>query len=97
MSGCKLLRSMAKERISLDGLDQSKSLEQEDYKKQLKQHQLQLLNMQLQLRERKNSVVLVMEGPDAAGKGGAIKRVVERLDPRLIRVYSIVKPFGSTK
>jgi len=83
---------MAKERISLDGLDQSKSLDQEDYKKQLKQHQLQLLNMQLQLHERKNSVILVVEGPDAAGKGGAIKRVVERLDPRLVRVYSVVKP-----
>lgn len=83
---------MAKERISLEELDQSKALSQEDYKKQLKQYQLQLLNMQLQLRERKNSVILVMEGPDAAGKGGAIKRVVERLDPRLVRVYSIVKP-----
>lgn len=83
---------MAKDRIRLDDLDQSKSLEQDDYKKQLKQHQLQLLNMQLRLREKKNSVVLVLEGPDAAGKGGAIKRVVERLDPRLVRVYSIVKP-----
>ena len=92
MSGCNLLRCMAKERISLDGLDQSKSLDQEDYKKQLKQYQLELLNMQLQLREKKNSVILVMEGPDAAGKGGAIKRVGERLDPRLVRVYSIVKP-----
>ncbi len=83
---------MPKDRISLDKLDQSRSLEQEDYKKQLKQYQLQLLGMQLLLRERKRSVVLVMEGPDAAGKGGAIKRVVERLDPRLVRVYSIVKP-----
>ncbi len=83
---------MAKDRIRLDDLDQSRSLEQDDYKKQLKQHQLQLLNMQLRLREKKNSVVLVFEGPDAAGKGGAIKRVVERLDPRLVRVYSIVKP-----
>jgi len=81
-----------KDRIRLDELDQSKSLDQEDYKKQMKQLQLQLLGMQLQLREKKNSVILVMEGPDAAGKGGAIKRVVERLDPRLVRVYSIVKP-----
>jgi len=81
-----------KERIRLDDLDQSKSLEQEDYKKQLKQLQLQLLGMQLLLREKKKPVILVMEGPDAAGKGGAIKRVVERLDPRLVRVYSIVKP-----
>ncbi len=83
---------MAKELIRLDELDQEKSLDQEDYKKQLKQYQLQLLNMQLRLREKKNSIILVMEGPDAAGKGGAIKRVVERLDPRLVRVYSIVKP-----
>ncbi len=83
---------MAKDRIKLDDLDQSKALDQEDYKKQLKQHQLELLNMQLRLRERKNSLILVVEGPDAAGKGGAIKRVVERLDPRYVRVYSIIKP-----
>jgi polyphosphate kinase 2 (PPK2 family) len=36
--------------------------------------------------------LVVFEGPDAAGKGGAIKRLVERLDPRLYRVHSIVKP-----
>jgi polyphosphate kinase 2 (PPK2 family) len=83
---------MPKDRIRLDELDQSKALDQEDYKKQLKQYQLELLNMQLMLRERKKSVVLIMEGPDAAGKGGAIRRIVERLDPRLVRVYSIVKP-----
>jgi len=83
---------MAKERIRLDELDQSKALDQEDYKRQLKQYQLELLNLQLRLREKRHSVVVVLEGPDAAGKGGAIKRVVERLDPRLVRVYSIVKP-----
>lgn len=83
---------MGKDRIHLDDLDQSRALEQDDYKKQLKQYQLRLLNMQLRLRERKNSLVLVVEGPDAAGKGGAIKRVVERLDPRFVRVYSIIKP-----
>jgi polyphosphate kinase 2 (PPK2 family) len=36
--------------------------------------------------------MVVFEGPDAAGKGGAIKRLVERLDPRLLRVHSIIKP-----
>ena len=83
---------MAKDRIRLDELDQAQSLEQDEYKKQLKKSQLELLNSQLELREQKRSVVIVMEGPDAAGKGGAIKRLVERLDPRLVRVYSIVKP-----
>ena len=83
---------MAKERICLEELDQEKSLEQDDYKKQLKKYQLELLNAQLILAEKKRSVIVVVEGPDAAGKGGAIKRVTERLDPRLVRVYSIVKP-----
>ena len=83
---------MAKETIRLEDLDQSKSLEQEEYKKLLKKSQLELLNAQLVLAERKNSVVIVVEGPDAAGKGGAIKRLTERLDPRLVRVYSVVKP-----
>jgi polyphosphate kinase 2 (PPK2 family) len=83
---------MAKERIRLEELDQNKSLDQDEYKKLLKKYQLELLNAQLVLAERKRSVILVVEGPDAAGKGGAIKRVVERLDPRLVRVYSIVKP-----
>ncbi len=83
---------MAKDTIRLEDLDQSKSLEQEEYKKLLKKSQLELLNAQLVLAERKNSVVIVVEGPDAAGKGGAIKRLTERLDPRLVRVYSVVKP-----
>jgi len=83
---------MANDRILLDNLDQSKSLESENYKKLLKKYQLELLNAQFILRERKNSVIIVVEGPDAAGKGGAIKRVTECLDPRLVRVYSVVKP-----
>lgn len=76
----------------LDELDQAKSLEQDEYKRSLKEFQLKLLNAQLVLREQKKSLIIVMEGPDAAGKGGAIRRIVERLDPRLTRVYSIVKP-----
>jgi PPK2 family polyphosphate:nucleotide phosphotransferase len=75
----------------LDELEH-KSIDEDDYKPQLKQAQLTLLNLQRELTETRSSIVLVFEGPDAAGKGGAIKRVVERLDPRLIRVHSIVKP-----
>jgi len=83
---------MSKERIQLDNLNQEVSLTPEDYKKQLKEYQLKLLEKQLILKERKSKVIIVMEGPDAAGKGGALKRLVERLDPRLVRVYSIIKP-----
>ncbi|CAN5639603.1 hypothetical protein BH09VER1_BH09VER1_15880 [soil metagenome] len=83
---------MGKDRLKLDDLDQSASLEQDEYKKRLKKCQLELLNLQFALRERKNSLIVVMEGPDASGKGGAIKRLTERLDPRVLRVFSIVKP-----
>jgi polyphosphate kinase 2 (PPK2 family) len=62
------------------------------YKHDLRQAQLELLTWQRRLTETKNNVVVVMEGPDAAGKGGAIKRLLERLDPRLVRVHSTVKP-----
>lgn len=83
---------MPKPRIRLDELDQTQSLAEEEYKDKLKKYQLRLLNHQLQLRESGHNLIVVLEGPDASGKGGAIKRLVERMDPRLLRVYSIVKP-----
>jgi polyphosphate kinase 2 (PPK2 family) len=83
---------MSKPSIRLEELDQALSLEEADYKDKLKKFQLRLLRQQLALRETKRSLVVVMEGPDASGKGGAIKRLVERLDPRLVKVYSIIKP-----
>ena len=68
-----------------------KSITEDEYKK-LKEQQLQLLGLQRALSDSKRSLIIVFEGPDAAGKGGCIKRLLERLDPRLVRVYSIVKP-----
>ncbi len=83
---------MAKKHVLLDELDQSRSLEVREYKDQLKKSQLRLLKLQSELRERKRSLIVVVEGPDAAGKGGAIRRITEKLDPRQVRVWSITKP-----
>jgi polyphosphate kinase 2 (PPK2 family) len=83
---------LGKKGIVLDALDQNRSVDLEDYRVRIKEYQLRLLNLQRALMESKHSVVIVVEGPDAAGKGGAIKRLVEKLDPRTYRVYSIVKP-----
>ncbi|MDR1190446.1 MAG: polyphosphate kinase 2 [Verrucomicrobiales bacterium] len=77
----------------LNELDLTKQIEEKStYRKKLEQLQLDLLHLQPRLRQTKRSLILVFEGPDAAGKGGVIKRTLERLDPRAVRVYSIVKP-----
>ena len=78
--------------LKLDKLDQNKPISAEEYRRELKRCQLGLLDLQLRIKESKRSVIIVIEGPDAAGKGGAIKRTLESLDPRLIRVYSTQKP-----
>src|SRR4051812_12276656 len=79
-------------RMILDQLDQDKCVEQDGYKEKLRKYQVRLLEQQHKLATSKHALVLVFEGPDAAGKGGAVKRLVEKLDPRKIRVQSSVKP-----
>ena len=77
----------------LSELDLGKQIEDKgDYRDRLHELQLSLLHFQRKILESKRSVILVFEGPDAAGKGGVIKRIAEKLDPRLIRVYAIIKP-----
>jgi len=77
----------------LSELDLTKQIEDKsDYRQKVQELQLNLLHFQRQIRESGRPVILVFEGPDAAGKGGVIKRVTEKLDPRVLRVYSIVKP-----
>lgn len=67
-------------------------MDESEYRARLKKYQLRLIHQQLALRKVKRSLVVAVEGPDAAGKGGAIKRLVERLDPRYVRVWSVIKP-----
>ena len=82
----------------LDGLDLDKQIrEKSDYREKLRGLQLKLLHAQRLLQETPKNLVLVFEGPDAAGKGGVIKRMTERLDPRLVRVWSVVKPTEEEK
>ncbi len=64
----------------------------EKYRKRLQKLQLELLRFQRQILDSRRSIIMVFEGPDAAGKGGIIKRVTEKLDPRMLRVDSIGKP-----
>jgi len=79
--------------LRLRDLDLDKTVDSKgDYQETLKKLQLKFLHQQAQFHSGKRSLIIVFEGPDAAGKGGAIKRATENLDPRSLRVYSVVKP-----
>jgi polyphosphate kinase 2 (PPK2 family) len=76
----------------LESLDLSQSLSTEEYEERLKALQLDLVLAQRRLAERGIAVVIVFEGMDAAGKGGAIKRLTTKLDPRGYEVLPIGPP-----
>ncbi len=78
----------------LDTIDLSKSLTREEYVPNLIRYQLQLRELAYQLYVQQRTLIIVYEGWDAGGKGGNIKRVTERLDPRGYEVFSIAAPKG---
>lgn len=63
-----------------------------DYEREKFVLQTELLKLQQWVRENKQRVVILFEGRDAAGKGGAIKRFMEHLNPRGARVVALEKP-----
>src|SRR5690348_15388122 len=67
-------------------------LKKKSYKKELKRLQIELVKLQEWIRVRGLRVVVLFEGRDAAGKGGAIKRVSQRMNPRNCRVVALGTP-----
>jgi polyphosphate kinase 2 len=62
------------------------------YERELERLQLELAKLQEWVRHEGLNVVVVFEGRDTAGKGGVIKRIVERLNPRVVRVVALPAP-----
>ncbi|MGB2127962.1 MAG: polyphosphate kinase 2 [Flavicella sp.] len=63
-----------------------------DYEKKLKKLQAKLIQMQSSVIENNERVIVIFEGRDAAGKGGAIRRITERINPRHFRIVALPKP-----
>ncbi|UVE19101.1 polyphosphate:AMP phosphotransferase [Pseudomonas sp. LS44] len=76
----------------LDNLDLRQSLAKDVYKAQLAKEQMRLSGLIRDKRFRRHSLMAVFEGNDAAGKGGAIRRVTEALDPRQYNIVPIAAP-----
>ncbi|HYN30194.1 MAG TPA: polyphosphate kinase 2 [Dermatophilaceae bacterium] len=67
-------------------------LSRAEYERAKRKLQIELLKLQLHVKETGVKVLVVCEGRDAAGKGGAIKRFMEHLNPRGARVIALEKP-----
>ena len=76
----------------LDKVDASLSLEQDDYENLLKKKQNLLRELEYRIYRMRIPVVIALEGWDAAGKGGAIRRLTQRLDPRGYVVEPVAAP-----
>ena len=68
-----------------------------DYEMLLEKYQIELLKLQKFVKEKGLKILILMEGRDAAGKGGTIKRLTEHLNPRGCRIVALEKPSNVEK
>ena len=78
--------------LSKAPLSIERSLRYVDYGKKLKKLQVELIRLQTWAINNNERVIIVFEGRDAAGKGGAIRRLTERINPRHMRIVALNKP-----
>ncbi|HIL70716.1 MAG TPA: polyphosphate:AMP phosphotransferase [Verrucomicrobia bacterium] len=76
----------------LDQVDLNEKLEDDEYRELLSKYQGELGRLSWEAHRRKVSTVGVFEGWDAAGKGGAIRRIAHAMDPRFLRIIPIAAP-----
>ena len=67
-------------------------LKRKFYEEELSKLQVELVRLQEWVKYKKLKIVVVFEGRDAAGKGGIIKRITERVSPRVFRVVALPAP-----
>ena len=81
----------------LDQLDLTQSLERDQYKTELNRLQAELNELAWEAHKKSRSVVMVFEGVDAGGKGGAIRRITSGIDARLYRSIPVAAPTDEEK
>jgi polyphosphate kinase 2 (PPK2 family) len=69
-----------------------KKMKRKAYEKELARLEIELVKLQQWIKAEGLRVVVVFEGRDSAGKGGAIKRITRRLSPRVVRVAALPTP-----
>ncbi|HTP67952.1 MAG TPA: polyphosphate kinase 2 [Dongiaceae bacterium] len=87
-----------KERSNLDsstgrlGVMHQSKIDKKDYEEEIFELQVELVKLQDWVKATNARIVIIFEGRDAAGKGGIIKRIMERVSPRIFRVVALPSP-----
>ena len=79
------------------GYPYDKKMTRKEYEREKRLMQIELLKLQLWVRNTGQKIALVFEGRDAAGKGGTIKRFMEHMNPRGARVVALGVPTDREK
>ncbi|MEL6911321.1 MAG: polyphosphate kinase 2, partial [Cyanobacteria bacterium J06598_4] len=77
--------------------EQDKKISKKKYEKELAKLQIELVKLQRWVKHKGLKVIVLFEGRDAAGKGGAIKRISETLNPRICKVVALGTPSDREK
>ena len=83
--------------LSQEHYSKSGKLKSKFYEEELVRMQEELVKLQFWVKEKGLRVVILFEGRDAAGKGGVIKRIMERTSPRIMRVVALGTPSDREK
>ena len=78
--------------LSKEPLNIERALRYVDYQKKLEKLQVELIRLQTWAIQKEERIIVIFEGRDAAGKGGAIRRLTERINPRHMRIVALSKP-----
>tara|TARA_B110001450_G_scaffold5807_1_gene6011 strand:+ start:533 stop:1312 length:780 start_codon:yes stop_codon:yes gene_type:complete len=78
--------------LSKEPLNIERALRYVDYEKKLEKLQVELIRLQTWAIHKEERIIVIFEGRDAAGKGGAIRRLTERINPRHMRIVALSKP-----
>ena len=83
--------------LTQDNATIAKTLRYVKYENNLNKLQIELIKLQKWVSDNDKKVIILFEGRDSAGKGGAIRRTVEHLNPRKIKVVALPKPTRKKK
>ncbi len=92
-----MAKDHTEKRFGPDHYNKKGVLKSKLYEEELARLQIELVKLQHWVKEEGKRIVVIFEGRDAAGKGGVIKRISERTNPRIIRTVALGTPSDRQK